>query len=118
MSYEQLDLFDLTEVIKTTAARIADGEVVNADDKLDLAEQMAEARRRMPGNVEYGAWWRTVGVKYSRAMAGRARRCRRTGSPITAVPLSSHLTTAGNSRLSGSRRPVTDGSPVMTNPAG
>lgn len=65
-AYEQLDLFDLTEAIKDTAKRIADGELVNASDKLDLAEQMWEARRRMPVTREYGAWWRTTGISYSR----------------------------------------------------
>jgi phage N-6-adenine-methyltransferase len=66
MSYEQLSLFELTEAICTTAKRIADGEVVNAEDKLDLAEQMADARRRMPSNQEYGNWWRTTSIGYSR----------------------------------------------------
>lgn len=62
--YEQLDLFDLTESIVVTAKRIADGEIVNAEDKLDLAEQMWEARRRMPADREYGNWWRTTGLGY------------------------------------------------------
>jgi phage N-6-adenine-methyltransferase len=65
--YQQLDLFDLTEAIKDTAKRIADGELANADDKLDLAEQMYEARRRMPADREYGNWWKTTGIEYGRS---------------------------------------------------
>jgi len=66
LRYEQLDLFELTAAVCETARRIADNEVVNAADKLDLAEQMWEARRRMPADREYGAWWRNTGVDYSR----------------------------------------------------
>src|SRR4029077_14015915 len=63
--YEQLDIFELTEKVCDTAKRITEGEVLNAEDKLDLAEQMYEARRRMPGNREYGAWWAATDIKYS-----------------------------------------------------
>ena len=62
--YEQLELFELTERICETAKRIADGELVNADDKLDLAEQMWEARKRLRADREYGAWWRSTGIGY------------------------------------------------------
>jgi ParB family chromosome partitioning protein len=85
VNYEQLDLFDLTEAIRDTAKRIADGEVANADDKLDLAEQMYEARRRMPADREYGNWWRSTGIEYSwqwRAVLVRAgKRVAESGRP-------------------------------------
>jgi hypothetical protein len=61
--YEQLELFELTDAVRATAARIAEGEVVNAEDKLDLAEQMWEARRRFKGDREYGRWWSSTGIK-------------------------------------------------------
>jgi phage N-6-adenine-methyltransferase len=64
--YEQLDMFELTAKVCDTAKRIAEGEIVNAEDKLDLAEMIYEARRRMPANREFGAWWRTTGISYSR----------------------------------------------------
>lgn len=79
--FEQLDLFALTESVCETAKRIADGEVVNAEDKLDLAEMMWEARRRMPANQEYGAWWRSTGIDYSRPWRAVLRRA---GERITA----------------------------------
>lgn len=86
MSYEQLALFELTEMIVATAKRIADGEIVNADDKLDLAERMAEARRRMPSNQEYGNWWRSTGIGYSlewRAVLVKAgKRITADGRPV------------------------------------
>ena len=65
VDYEQLDLFELTEVVCTTAKRIAEGEVINADDKLDLAEQIYVARRRM-SDREFAAWWKKTDIKYSR----------------------------------------------------
>lgn len=86
VSYEQLDLFELTEVVRDTAKRIADGEIVNADDKLDLAEQMWEARRRMPANREYGAWWSNTGIDYSHpwraVLVAAGKRIARDGRPV------------------------------------
>lgn len=88
-SYAQLDLFDLTEQIKETAKRIADGELVNADDKLDLACQMFEARRRMPADREYGNWWKTTGLKYSRPwralLVAAGERIAQDGRPVLGV---------------------------------
>lgn len=85
MSYEQLDLFELTDVVCETAKRIDEGEIIHAGDKLKLAELMWEARRRMPGDREYGNWWRSTGVTYSlqwRAVLVRAgQRIAENGRP-------------------------------------
>lgn len=84
--FEQLELFELTAVVCETAKRIDEGEVVNAEDKLDLAEQMAEARRRMPANQEYGNWWRTTGLTYSlqwrAVLVAAGKRISRDGRPV------------------------------------
>lgn len=66
IAYQQLDMFELTNKVCDTAKRIADGEIVSAADKLDLAELMYEARRRIPANREFGAWWQATGISYSR----------------------------------------------------
>jgi phage N-6-adenine-methyltransferase len=70
MNYEQLTLFELTEAICETAKRLADGEIVNAEDKLDLAEQMYAAREQIKADREYGNWWRNTaemaGIEYGR----------------------------------------------------
>ena len=100
--YEQLELFELTETICATAQRIADGEIVNAADKLDLAEQMYEARRRMPATREYGNWWRTTKIGYRRDVARRAGTGRRADCHSMGVPTCQP--TDGSAANSRSRR--------------
>ena len=67
----QLELFslsldDLGSVVRERSTIENDAGNVGLAATLELAEAMAVARQRIPGNQAYGEWWAGTGVNYSR----------------------------------------------------